>query len=370
MTTIAFIARILLICILALFVLRLFAFAQQPSADVKIDAAMRASVIENIGRELNDAYVFAETAKKMEADLNQRLGNKEYDSIDSAQAFAVKLTTDLQAVSRDKHIRVRFSAEKIPARQERQEPSDEEKALDLWYNKRNNFGFEKIERLPGNIGYLNLLSFNGHIASGETLAAAMNFLSNTDALIIDLRQNGGGSPQMVALISSYLFGDKPVHLNSLYWRKGNTTDEFWTKTSVPGKKFVNKDVYILTAKWTFSAAEEFSYNLKNLKRAMIVGETTGGGAHPGGTVRVGDHFRMVVPEGRAINPISKTNWEGTGVEPDIKVPKEQALKVAYLSALTKSLETIKEENVKAGMRDLINQTQKEIDDLKKAVATK
>ena len=369
MTAIASIARVLLIFILALFVLRFFAFAQQPATDIKIDAATRASLIQNISRELNDAYIFAETAKKMEADLNTRLSNKEYDSIDSAQAFALKLTTDLQAVSRDKHIGVRFSPEKISVRENRQEPTDEEKALDLWYNKRSNFGFEKVERLPGNIGYLNLLGFNGHEASGETVAAAMNFLSNTDALIIDLRQNGGGSPQMVALISSYLFGDKAVHLNSLYWRKGNKTDEFWTKTSVPGKKF-NKDVYILTANRTFSAAEEFSYNLKNLKRATIVGETTGGGAHPGSSVRVGDHFRIFVPEGRAINPISKTNWEGTGVEPDVKVPKEQALKMAYFSALTKSLETIKEENVKAGMRELINQIQKEIDDLKKAAASK
>ncbi len=330
-----------------------------------IDAATRKTVIENAIKELNDAYVFADVAKKMEADLNERLKNKEYDSITTAQAFAAKLTADLQSVSKDKHIRVRFSEEKIPTREPQTEPSAEERAMDQWFDRRMNFGFEKVERLQGNIGYIDLRGFNGSNASGETVAAAMTFLANSEALIIDLRNNGGGSPQMVALISSYLFGDKPVHLNSLYWRKSGKTDEFWTKATVPGKKFDGKDVYVLTSKRTFSAAEEFSYNLKNLKRATIVGETTGGGAHPGGSVRVGDHFRLFVPEGRAINPISKTNWEGTGVEPDVKAPKEQALKVAYIMALTKSLENIKPAYVKAGVKELIDQTQKELDELKK-----
>ena len=169
---------------------------------------------------------------------------------------------------------------------------------------------------------------------------------------------------MVALISSYLFGDKPVHLNDLYWRKGDKTDEFWTKPELAKIKFADKDIYVLTSNRTFSGAEEFSYNLKNLKRATIIGETTGGGAHPGGMVRLGDHFGVFIPSGRAINPVSKTNWEGTGVEPDIKVPKEQALKVAYLMALKKSVDTIKAENVKNGVGELIAQTQKELDEMK------
>lgn len=340
--------------------------AQQPQnmQDGTVDAATRGTVIDSLIKGLNDAYVFPEMAAKMGADLKKRQDAKEYDSVTSSRAFAQKLTEDLQAVSKDKHLRVRYSHDPIPVRAERGEPTEAEKEQSRWFGKRINFGFEKVERMNGNIGYIDLRGFNDHEAGAETVAAAMTFLANTEAIIFDLRQNGGGSPFMVALISSYLFGDKPVHLNSLYWRKGDRTDDFWTKPESASKKFPAKDVYILTSNRTFSAAEEFSYNLKNLKRATIVGETTGGGAHPGGMERLNEHFGAFIPTGRAISPITKTNWEGTGVEPDVKVPKEQALKVAYLAALKKSFEAIKDENVKGGVKELIDQTQKEVDEMR------
>ena len=340
--------------------------AQQPSTppDMTIDAATRGSVIDNLIKELNDAYVFPETAKKMETDLRARVTNKEYDSLTSARAFADKLTADVQSISKDKHLRIRFSAQPIPVRKERGEPTAEEKERNSWFNRRVNFGFERVERMNGNIGYIDLRGFSDHETGAETVAAAMRFLANTEALIFDLRQNGGGSPMMVALISSYLFGDKPVHLNSLYWRKGDKTDEFWTKPEVAKTRFQDKDVYVLTSNRTFSAGEEFTYNLKNLKRATIIGETTGGGAHPGGFERLGDHFGAFIPTGRAISPITKTNWEGTGVEPDVKVPKDQALKTAYLMALTKSVNNIKDEGIRGGVRELIQETQKELDEMK------
>ncbi|MBC7900718.1 MAG: S41 family peptidase [Saprospiraceae bacterium] len=340
--------------------------AQQAAPpDMSIDAATRAAVIENLLKELNDSYVFSETAKKMEADVQNRIKIKEYDGIATARAFADKLTADLQSVSKDKHLRVRFSAKPIPVRGEKREPTAEEIAQSNWFNKRVNFGFEKVERLNGNVGYINLLGFNDPEAGAATVAAAMSFVANTDALIIDLRQNGGGDPAMVALICSYLFGDKPVHLNDLYWRKGDKTEEFWTKPTVAGKKYGSKDVYVLTSSRTFSGAEEFSYNLKNLKRATIIGETTGGGAHPGGMVRLNQNFGVFIPSGRAISPITKTNWEGTGVEPDIKVPKEQALKTAYSMALTKLVETTKEENIKAAIKQDIEKLQKELEEMRK-----
>lgn len=333
--------------------------------DLPIDAATKTQIITDLTKELNESYVFPDIARKMEDNLKQNLQNKAYEGVSSARAFAQKLTEDLQAISKDKHLRVRFSYEKIPVRQDRREPSKEELENYQRQVRQINFGFEKIERLQGNIGYIDLRGFSDAEAGVETVAAAMTFLHNTDALIFDLRSNGGGSPQMVALISSYLFGEKPVHLNSLYWRKGDRTDEFWTKAQVAGKRYgETKDVYILTSNRTFSAAEEFSYNLKNLKRATIVGETTGGGAHPGGMFRINDHFGAFVPTGRAINPISKTNWEGTGVEPDVKVSKEVALKTAYVLALNKMIERATDEPRKKGLRELVDQTQKEIAEMK------
>src|SRR6476619_5309558 len=303
-------------------------FAQPEQQDLTIDAATRTQVIDTILKRLNDSYVFPDIAKKMETSIRERVAKKEYDQITSAKEFATKLTSDLQASSHDKHLRVRYSHEAIPERGERREPTAEEREQrrrDLtWMNH----GFGKVERLRGNIGYLEFFNFADEELGADTVAAAMNFVNGTDALIIDMRNNGGGNPAMVALVCSYLFSPEPVHLNDLYWREGNRTDEFWTRKELPGKRYLNKDVYVLTAKRTFSGAEEFAYNLKNLKRATIIGETTGGGAHPVSGHRIDDHFMIGVPGERPINPISKKDWEGTGVEPDVKGSADQALDVA------------------------------------------
>ena len=334
--------------------------------DMTIDAAVRTSIIDSSLKRLHDSYVFPEVAKKMEQSIRDRVAKKEYDQITSAKAFAELFTKHLQEVSHDKHLRVRYSSEPLPARQSRQEPTAEEREQFRRNNMWGNFGFDRIERLEGNVGYLSLRGFNDPNGAEETIASAMNFLGNTEALIIDLRRNGGGSPEMVALISSYLFGEKPVHLNSLYWREGNRTDDFFTKEKVLGKRFADKDVYVLTSNRTFSAAEEFSYNLKNLKRATIVGEVTGGGANPGGMFRITEHFGMFVPTGRAINPITKTNWEGTGVKPDVEVPADHALKTAHLDALKKVAAKQTDNPRRAGdFKRLIERTQKELDELKK-----
>lgn len=335
---------------------------EQP--DMTIDAKTRQEVIDSILSNLNDSYVFADVAKKMEENVRNRVKNKEYDLITSAKAFAVKLTEDLQSVSKDKHLRVRYSYQAIPVREKRDKPTEQEEADYRNYLKRINYGFEKVERMQGNIGYIDLRGFTDPELGAETVAAAMTFVNGTDSLIIDLRNNGGGDPAMVALICSYLFGDKPVHLNDLFFREGNRTEEFWTKPNVLGKKYGDRDVYVLTSNRTFSGGEEFANNLKVLKRATIVGETTGGGANPGGVFRINEHFGVFIPVGRAINPITKTNWEGTGVTPDVAVPKDQALKTAYLLALNKSFNTTKDENMKKVLKVLIDQNQKELDEMK------
>lgn len=355
--------RLAVLCLLALSGATI-GFAQPEQPDLTIDAATRTQVVEAILKRLNDSYVFPEVAKKMEQSIRERVEKKEYDQITSAKEFSKKLTDDLQAVSKDKHLRVRYSHQVIPERGPRREPTAEEqeqRKRDLtWMNH----GFGKVERLRGNIGYLEFFNFADEELGADTVAAAMNFVNGTDALIIDMRNNGGGNPAMVALVCSYLFGPEPVHLNDLYWREGNRTDEFWTRKEVAGKRYVNKDVYVLTSKRTFSGAEEFTYNLKNLKRATIIGETTGGGAHPGGGFRISEHFGMFVPTGRAISPITKTNWEGTGVTPDVAVPADQALLVARLMAMKKSLTTLTNPDFKAGVEDEIQKLEKELAALK------
>ncbi len=162
----------------------------------------------------------------------------------------------------------------------------------------------------------------------------MGFLAHVDAIIFDLRDNHGGDPNMVAFIASYLF-DRPTHLNDLYNRRENSTQQYWTLADVPGKRLADKPAYVLTSTETFSGAEEFSYDLKNLKRATLVGEPTGGGAHLVGGHRIDDHFMIGVPFARAINPVSKTDWEGKGVEPDVKVKAADALAKAQALADSK-----------------------------------
>ncbi|HEY9104679.1 S41 family peptidase [Chitinimonas sp.] len=302
-------------------------------SDMTVDAAIRKEVISNTVQYLKADYVFPDVATKMAADLQARQKRGEYDQIVSALRLAEQLTTDMQAISHDKHLRVRYREEAIAEDKVEDDESPEEIARYEREAKGRNYGFRKVEMLDGNIGYLRLDNFEEPAIAGPTATAAMTFLSSASAVIIDLRSNGGGSPEMVQWLTSYLFSPTPVHLNDLYYRPQNATTQYWTHAYVPGPRLSNTPVYVLTAKRTFSAAEEFSYNLKNLKRATLVGETTGGGAHPGRNYRVQAHFQVFVATGRAINPISKTNWEGSGVTPDVAVTATDALTTAHKLAL-------------------------------------
>jgi hypothetical protein len=300
-----------------------------------LDAAARAKRVERVSAALNENYVFPDVAKKMETAIRQKLKAGAYDKLSNSAEFARALTRDLQEVSKDKHLSIHYAPSAPPGMDSSGRPDpavQEQQRRDM---ASRNFGFEKVERLAGNVGYLDLRGFMGAELAGETAISAMNFLAHSDAVIIDLRKNGGGSPSMVQFLTSYFF-EEPTHLNSFYIRKGNTTQQFWTSAHVAGKRMTDVPVYVLTSPRTFSAAEEFTYNLKNLKRATIVGETTGGGAHPVTPHFLADvHLVAVVPFGRAVNPITGTNWEGTGVTPDIQVPADQALEAAHRDALKK-----------------------------------
>lgn len=340
------IGRFLIITVMALsLTLNGWAAEKKTPALTKKD---RQEVIQKASELLNKNYIFPETAKKIEEFLNKKLKKGKYKTFNTVDDFAAQLTKDLREVSKDKHLWIRHDPALVKRMRKLKENDKDPEVIKRMVkaSKRRNFGFQEVKILAGNIGYLDLRGFSGTEHAGPTAVAAMNFLANCDALIIDLRKNGGGSPQMIQLISSYLFDSEPVHLNNFYWRPEDKHTQTWTLPHVPGKRIPEVPVYVLTSKRTFSAAEEFSYNLRNLKRGTLIGEVTGGGAHPGGPRPINDAFAIGIPTGRAINPITKTNWEGTGVKPHIEVPQEKALATAKLKALEKLKETCKDEKDK------------------------
>ena len=308
-----------------------------PGPDASIDAATRARVISGVLQRVEQGYIFPKTAAAMSQAIRARSRKHEYDRITSAHALADSLTAHLREVSRDLHLEVVYRQGGVADEVPDAEPSAAERREQSEFGRRVNFGFERVERLAGNVGYLEIRSFNFEAAAVDsTLAAAMNFLAGTDALIIDVRRNGGGEPAMVAAVCSYLLPPKTL-INKFYWRPQDRWDEFRTG-SVSGRHYGTKrPVYVLTSDGTFSGAEEFAYDIQTQRRGEVVGDTTGGGAHPGGMRRVTDGFGIWVPSGRAVNPVTGTNWEGKGVVPDIPVAGTEALQTAHLRALERLL---------------------------------
>jgi len=319
---------------LTLFCLMLFAtFFCKGQNLPQLTSQERQTAVDSFAVLLEKFYVFPDKGNEMAKILKTNLKKGNYNKITDPVKFADQITQDLQAYSKDKHLRAIFDPERVKEMRRARRPDDEQPSERMLNSmKQGNYAFKEVKILDGNIGYLRLDGFVEASLGGETATAALNFLANTNALIIDLRENGGGSPSMIQLISSYFF-EEPTHLNSFYFRPENTTTQSWTLPYVSGKRMLKTPIYVLTSNRTFSAAEEFTYNLKNLKRATIVGETTGGGAHPGGTRPATDNFALWVPVGRAINPITNTNWEGVGVIPDVKTEKSKALDQAYIIAL-------------------------------------
>jgi hypothetical protein len=316
-----------------------------PAEFPDLDGTRRAAIVDSVTAALDTVYVFPDVATEMITDLRARLDRGDYDDVADPQEFAGLITEAFQAISHDKHLHLRVTPPPPPIEQE--DPAEAERR---WHeqNRLANYSFVKVERMPGNIGYLKLNGFSGDPDAGPTANAAMTFLSNCDAVIIDLTDNGGGSPSMIQLLTSYLVEGR-VHLNSFYVRATDDMRQFWTLPHVPGPRFPDTPVYVLTSNRTFSAAEEFTYNLKNLERATIVGETTGGGAHPVESHHFdfGDYWvRMSLPFGRAINPISGTNWEGTGVAPHVACARDEALDTAYVHALAALEEGCEDEDRK------------------------
>jgi len=305
--------------------------ADPPSPPASFGSDHRAAVIDSVAGALERVYVFEDVAHEMVAHVRAELAAGAYDDLEDPGAFTHRLTQDLRSISHDRHLGVG----PLPPQSIQEQEEDPEVVAERQRRRlaRGNYGFDRVEILDGNIGYVKFDGFVDASLGGETAVAAMNFVANCDALIFDLRENGGGSPSMIQLLTSYLL-DEPTHINSFYVRSTDTEEQFWTHAHVEGPRLVDVPVYVLTSSYTFSAAEEFSYNLRTLERATLVGETTGGGAHPVQSHAFPDlGVQARVPYGRAVNPITGTNWERVGVEPHLAVAADEALLVARVDAL-------------------------------------
>ena len=299
---------------------------------------------------LRENYVFPELAGQVASAVEARLAAGEYDNLDEI-ALTDLLTGHLQEASGDKHLRVRLGGGPGPGRgpgrrpdgphggdraqHENGEPADHEaRRLKMRQMGRlDNFGIHRVERLDGNIGYLDLRRMPQPENAGPAITAAMELVSGTYALIIDLRRNGGGSVHGVAFWCSYLLPEEPAHLNDIFHADTGETTQFWSLTYLPGSRYLDRPVYVLTSSRTFSGGEDLCYTLQALGRAEVIGETTGGGAHPTRPFPVSAAVHIAIPFARSINPVTGTNWQGTGVIPDTQVPEDEAYRVAYAKTL-------------------------------------
>jgi C-terminal processing protease CtpA/Prc len=303
---------------------------------IELQAKEKNAVVTSIKTNLQESYIELDLAKKMIIELDKN--SKKYDKITNPDEFSKTLTEDLQRVSKDLHLKVRYephriAQEKLVVSEEMKIEAEKKSAVQM---AEINYGFTEAKILDGNIGYLNLRLFADIKYAEETATATMNFLSNANALIIDLRTNGGGVPDMMQLLSSYFFDETPVLLSDFYERKTDTKTQLYSFAKVTGKRSTNKPIYILTSKQTFSAAEAFAYTLKHLGKATVVGEITQGGANRTKRINLNDGFTISVPYIQAVHPVTKTNWEGKGVDPDIKTNEKAAFLNAYLDAINKT----------------------------------
>jgi hypothetical protein len=286
-------------------------------------------------------YVFPEQAGQAAAAIEARLEAGEYDDLDEI-TLTERLTRDLQEITGDQHLRVVLGGGPGPRRErigEPEEPKDHEarRLAMRRMGRLDNFGIRQVERLDGNVGYLDVRRVAVPANAGPAIGAAMELVAGTYALIIDLRHNHGGAPEGVVFWCSYLLDEQPTHLNDIFHADTGETRQFWALPYVPGTRYPDRPVFVLTSGRTFSGGEDFAYTLQALGRATVVGETTGGGAHPTRGFPISAAVHIGIPFARSVNPVTGTNWQGTGVVPDVPADAERAYDVAYARALEKVL---------------------------------
>ncbi|HYR27117.1 MAG TPA: S41 family peptidase [Thermoanaerobaculia bacterium] len=317
--------RSLLVSLLLL--LSLAAHAQLP--DPVLTVKERREVAEAFAKIIDTTYVLPEEAKKMVAAVRAKIASGAYDGLEPAQALVAQLVKDVRAVNNDRHLGLSIAKEIVPIeteeqREKRLRPKMIEDA------KRSNYGIAKAEKLEGNIGYLDITHFPPADVAGPAADAAMAQLAGTDALIIDARRHRGGDPGMVAHVVSH-FVPPGTLINTIYSRD-KAEPQLFHAAKIAAKPYA-KPVYVLTSRQTFSGGEELASDLQSMGRGKIYGEVTGGGAHPTGAFRIHERFVALIPSQRSVNPITKTNWEGIGVKPDVAVPAADALRAAHVAAL-------------------------------------
>lgn len=289
-----------------------------------------AELLDTALAKITEDYIFEDKAAEVVALVRGRLADGGYDGLDGP-ALCVAVSGHFQDVTHDKHLRLKWTDEPQSLEEADEDEGDRQFEAEAL---KSNYGVQRVERLAGNIGLIDLRLFPPLRNGAAAISAAMTLVAHTDALIFDLRRSRGGWPPAVAYWCSFLFPDtEPVHLNDIYERKSGETKQFWTFAYVPGPRYLGRKVYVLTSAETFSGSEEFAYNLKVLGRATLIGETTRGGAHPTEWHQLTEHIAVTVPTARSINPVTGTNWEGVGVAPDIEVPAPEAFDLAYQDAL-------------------------------------
>jgi hypothetical protein len=329
--------RALLLAAMTLFTSGALAQAAPPmKADAPVTRDQRQAIVDTLARELRQRYVYPERAEPMARQLVERARRGAYDGAATVGALGELLDKDLREVGQDGHMCVRFLPE-VPPEPPGGPPkaTREEVAQARLETARIGWGVTRVQRLPGNIGYLDLRGFGPTEFVAPAYDAAMLLLAGTDALVLDLRNNGGGVPSSVSYLLSHFFAeDDERHLNDIYDRPTNKTRSFFTMP-IGAPRYL-KPIAVLTSKNTFSGGEECAYDLQTQKRATLYGETTGGGAHPGGMVALGQGLAAFVPTGRPINPVTGKDWEKVGVVPEVALPAADALKAAYLALLEQS----------------------------------
>ena len=313
--------------------------------------------VNNIAQLLKDNYVFPEVGERCGLHIKSQLEEGYFNKVSDIKEFTELLTKELRSISKDKHMRV------LPDRRATGVQGTFNRFYDRYkYIKRNaenNYGFRKIEILDGGIACIDLRGFADSPEAFDVAVLAMKLIKNSNAVIFDLRKNGGGSPEMIKFILSYFF-EKPTLINTIYWRDRDTTEEYWTNEKVDGTKLSDVPVFVLTSNRTFSGGEEFTYDIQTQKRGVIIGEVTGGGANPGAMFAAGNGINISIPTGTAINPVTNSNWEGVGVKPDIITSADDALDKALELAETEA-EKYKQKTM-SGVKEDFDNMNKNLDE--------